>query len=156
MPLFCLKSSPAVDLLTDSFSLDPITSMYAVGGAISPLAGPGSGDAVFLGVGGWLLGGEGDFLPVCCGVKPLVGGGTDPLICMPATLSARLRDRERERTWALPGAVAPTALVVVTCVVEGAGEVGREGRLRIGRVRRAFMAIGSCPCDWERRLELKV
>jgi hypothetical protein len=32
-------------------------------------------------------------------------------------------------------------------VVEGAGEVGREGRLRIGRVRRAFMAKGSCPCN---------
>jgi len=39
----------------------------------------------------------------------------------------------------LVGADEPTALVVVTCAVDGAGEVGREGRLRIGRVRSAFI-----------------
>lgn len=85
------------------------------------------------------MGGEGDFLPVCWGVRPPVGGGTDPLICIPATLSAKLRDKERERTCDRPGAEEPTALVVLTCAVEGAGDVGREGRLRMGRVRRAFI-----------------
>ena len=57
---------------------------------------------------------------------------------MPATLSAKFRDKERDLT-ALPGADDPTALVALTCGVEGAGEVGREGRLRIGRVRSAFI-----------------
>ena len=58
---------------------------------------------------------------------------------MPATLSAKFRDSERDLTWALPAADDPTALVALTCGVEGAGEVGREGRLRIGRVRSAFI-----------------
>lgn len=45
-----------------------------------------------------------------------VGGGMLPLplIWIPATLSAKFRDRERDLTWVLPGADDPTALVVVT------------------------------------------
>jgi hypothetical protein len=90
------------------------------------------------GVGGWLAGGEGDFFPVCCGVKAAVGVDV-PLTCKPETLSAKFRDKERDLACEMPGAVDPTALVVVTCATEGAGEVGREGRLRIGSVRRAFI-----------------
>ena len=65
---------------------------------------------------------------MCWGVKPFA-----------ETLSAKFRERDRDLTWVLVGADEPTALVVVTCAVDGAGDVGREGRLRMGRVRSAFI-----------------
>lgn len=64
--------------------------------------------------------------------------GVIPLTDPPATLSARFRESDLDLTWLLPapGAVDPTAVVVVTC---GAGDDGLEGRLRMGRVRSAFI-----------------
>jgi hypothetical protein len=41
--------------------------------------------------------------------------------------------------------VVPGTLAVVTWVDAGAGEDGREGRLRIGRVRSVFIVT----CGWD-------
>lgn len=94
------------------------------------------------------------------------------MICRPATLSARLRLIERDRalvsvewplTWPFIGGwvVAPVAVVVVTWVVDGAGagDAGREGRLRMGRVRRAFILGIVCGYIWKNgiiRLRVRV
>ena len=75
---------------------------------------------------------------------PLWEGGAER--CSDDTLSVTCRLRERERGFVVSDVmvkgcmVVPGAVAVVIWVDAGDGEDGREGRLSIGRVRRAFMS----------------